>query len=111
MIMRLSSSEGMGLVWTLKPARRGQAPQIPGPSGPGGKLWGVPGAAPTPHWEAGSSAISRGKGSGGTYPTPPWADTAEPAVTNTSGAPAVSQESSVGTAMGGRGSSCSQGAA
>lgn len=45
-VMKLPRSEGVGQVWTLKPARRGQAPQIPGPSGPGGKHPAVPGAAP-----------------------------------------------------------------
>lgn len=64
MVMRLPRSEGRRLVWTLKPARRGQAPQIPGRSGPGGKDPAVPGAAPTLHWEGGSSTVCRGKGSG-----------------------------------------------
>lgn len=48
MVWRLPSSEGMGLVWTLKPAQRGQASRTPGPRGLEGKDPAVLGSAASP---------------------------------------------------------------
>lgn len=71
MVWRLPSTEVMGLVWTLKPAQRGQASRTQDPVGLKERTRPCRGQPPALHWEGASRMVSRGKGSGGTYAIPP----------------------------------------